>query len=70
MKQHLHKIFKGKYGLSKWKSSDQAKRLASHFKKKKKTLIFATTGHVGMIKDGYTDPHFPYKETGDFWRVD
>ncbi len=54
-----------------WKTKDEARSIADCLRRHNGEAFFASEGHVGMIKRGYTaDENFPNDETGWFWVTD
>ena len=53
----------------KWRSEEEANKFRACIENEDGEAFFATNGHAGMIKKGYTDNDFPYRSTGRIWRI-
>ena len=65
----LTEVF-GKGPTTSWTNKKDAEGLKNAIEKNDKEAFFVTDGHVGMIKKGYNDPYFPFRDKGKIWCVD
>ena len=59
-----------KVSKMRWRSKDEALKLAECIRKEGGEAFFADNKHAGMIKRGYVDPYFPQEDSGSIWRLE
>lgn len=52
-----------------WTSREEAEELRKRIEDQGKEALFASDGHIGIIKKGHSDSLFPFSDTGEIWIV-